>query len=318
MNKLLRILAILAVLFSFGKASAELVLEENFEYPVGVLPMEEGKWFTQWSNYSSLTIADGLTFEGYAGSAIGNGVDISVDDSDAAHRSFKEITSGDVYVAFMFRPFVAYKKGYFFCLRDNKITYSDFNYNGRVSVNDSGAIGLTFGDNKKAQYSAQALDGNKTYLVVLKYTIKEGAANDEVSLYCMDTFLAKEPATPDLGPLSDATKNDINPANVVLRGYASSDYIDLMVDGIRVATTWEDAVGASSSVEGINKTSNTVTSAEGKIVLNAVNKAGYRVFDLSGREIYRGTLDNGSVSLDAQKGIYIVRFGNLTSRVVVR
>ena len=318
MNRILRVLATLILAFSFGSASANLLLEENFEYPIGTLPMENGGWYTQWGGASSLAIADGLTFEGYPGSGVGNGVEIAVDDSDASHHQFAEVTSGDVYVAFMFRPFMAYKKGYFFCLRDSKVTPGDFNFNGRVSVEADGRLGLTFANNKNAQYTTEALDGNKTYLMVLKYSIKEGYNNDEVSLYCMETLQETEPAQPVLGPLSDAAKTDINPANVVLRGFASSDYISLMVDGIRVATTWEEAVGKKGGVEVVNKTGNSIACVAGKVILSAETASNYRVCDMLGCTLYSGRVNAEQVALDLRKGVYVVKLGDLTRKIIIR
>ena len=89
MNKFLRVLATLFLAFSFSGASANLLMEENFEYPIGTLPMQENGWYIQWGGASSLAIGEGLSFDGYPGSNIGNGVDIAVDDSNAAHHSFQ-------------------------------------------------------------------------------------------------------------------------------------------------------------------------------------------------------------------------------------
>ena len=43
-------------------AGAEVLLEENFDYPQGEFPLEEGGWYTQWGGASSLSIGEGLTF----------------------------------------------------------------------------------------------------------------------------------------------------------------------------------------------------------------------------------------------------------------
>ena len=176
-------------------AGAEVLLEENFDYPQGEFPLEESGWYTQWGEASSLSIGEGLTFDGYACSGVGNGVVIDADDSNNPHRAFKQVTEGNVYVAFMLRPSTAYKKGYFLTLRDEKVNdYYSFNFNGRVSVNESGQLGLTFANNQNAVYADEVLDGNTTYLVVLKYTIVEGKNNDNVSLYCFDKMPDAEPA----------------------------------------------------------------------------------------------------------------------------
>lgn len=54
--------------------------------------MEEGGWYTQWGEASSLSIGEGLTFEGYACSGVGNGVLIDADDgNNNPHRAFKQV-----------------------------------------------------------------------------------------------------------------------------------------------------------------------------------------------------------------------------------
>lgn len=295
-------------------AGAEVLLEENFDYPQGEFPLEKGGWYTQWGEASSLSIGEGLTFEGYAGSGVGNGVVIDADDSNNPHRAFKQVTEGNVYVAFMLRPFTVYKKGYFLTLRDRD-SYS-FNFNGRVSVNESGQLGLTFANNQNAVYADEVLEGNMTYLVVLKYTIVEGKNNDNVSLYCFDKMPDAEPATPLVGPLSDAAKVDINPANVVLRGYA--DYVELLLDGIRVATTWDEALGKQASAETVKAGGVSVVGLKGALQLTAGKSEECVVYTLDGRQAGSCQVAAGTTSLALPQGVYVVKVGAQTFKAVVR
>lgn len=300
-------------------AGAEVLLEENFDYPQGEFPLETGVWYTQWGGASSLSIGEGLTFEGYAGSGVGNGVVIDADDSNNPHRAFKQVTEGNVYVAFMLRPFTAYKKGYFLTLRDEKVNdYYSFNFNGRVSVNESGQLGLTFANNQNAVYADEVLDGNTTYLVVLKYAIVEGKNNDNVSLYCFDKMPDAEPATPLVGPLSDAAKVDINPANIALRGYAGADYVELMLDGIRVATTWDEALGKQASAETVKADGVSVVGQKGALQLTAGKADDCTVYTLDGRQVGRYEVAAGTTSVALPQGLYVVKFGTQTFKAVVR
>lgn len=297
-------------------AGAEVLLEENFDYPQGEFPLEKGGWYTQWGEASSLSIGEGLTFEGYAGSGVGNGVVIDADDSNNPHRAFKQVTEGNVYVAFMLRPFTVYKKGYFLTLRDRD-SYS-FNFNGRVSVNESGQLGLTFANNQNAVYADEVLEGNMTYLVVLKYTIVEGKNNDNVSLYCFDKMPDAEPAAPLVGPLSDAAKVDINPANVVLRGYAVADYVELLLDGIRVATTWDEALGKQASAETVKAGGVSVVGLKGALQLTAGKSDECVVYTLDGRQAGSCQVAAGTTSLALPQGVYVVKVGAQTFKAVVR
>lgn len=297
-------------------AGAEVLLEENFDYPQGEFPLAEGGWYTQWGRASSLSIGEGLTFEGYAGSGVGNGVAINTDDSNNPHRAFKQVTEGNVYVAFMLRPFTVYKKGYFLTLRDSD-SYS-FNFNGRVSVNESGQLGLTFANNQNAVYADEVLDGNTTYLVVLKYTIVEGNNNDNVSLYCFDKMPDAEPVAPLVGPLSDAAKVDINPANIALRGYADAEKVELMLDGIRVATTWDEALGKQASAETVKAGGVSVVGLKGALQLTAGKSEECVVYTLDGRQAGSCQVAAGTTSLALPQGVYVVKVGAQTFKAVVR
>lgn len=299
-------------------AGAEVLLEENFDYPQGEFPLAEGGWYTQWGGASSLSIGEGLTFEGYAGSGVGNGVAINTDDDNNPHRAFKQVTEGNVYVAFMLRPLTAYKKGYFLTLRDGDMGGYSFNFNGRVSVNEDGQLGLTFANNQNAVYADEVLDGNTTYLVVLKYTIVEGKNNDNVSLYCFDKMPDAEPAAPLVGPLSDAAKVDINPANVVLRGYAGADYVELLLDGIRVATTWDEALGKQASAETVKAGGVSVVGLKGALQLTAGKSEECAVYTLDGRQAGSCQVAAGTTSLALPQGVYVVKVGAQTFKAVVR
>lgn len=299
-------------------AGAEVLLEENFDYPQGEFPLAEGGWYTQWGGASSLSIGEGLTFEGYAGSGVGNGVAINTDDDNNPHRAFKQVTEGNVYVAFMLRPLAAYKKGYFLTLRDGDVGGYSFNFNGRVSVNEDGQLGLTFANNQNAVYADEVLDGNMTYLVVLKYTIVEGKNNDNVSLYCFDKMPDAEPAAPLVGPLSDAAKVDINPANVVLRGYAGADYVELLLDGIRVATTWDEALGKQASAETVKAGGVSVVGLKGALQLTAGKSEECVVYTLDGRQAGSCQVAAGTTSLALPQGVYVVKVGAQTFKAVVR
>ncbi|HPB85342.1 MAG TPA: hypothetical protein PLR63_06105, partial [Paludibacteraceae bacterium] len=202
---------------------------ENFDYPQGALLTSNG-WFTQYGTASSIGVTNGLIFDNYIASNTGNAALLDAEESNHLHKSFNETTSGNVYVAFIFQPTIVAKDSWFFSLRDNKLDYTNFNFNGRLFITTDNKIGLTFGNNANKVYSANALEASKTYLVVLKYTIKEGNNNDEVSLYLFSSFPENEPTNPEIGPLTDNAVQDINPANVVLRSYSSYNW--LVIDGI--------------------------------------------------------------------------------------
>lgn len=319
MKNLRLIVLTVGVVVAFS-AKAGLLFEEDFDYGKGVFPLVEGEWFTQWDGASSLEIVDGLSFDGYLGSGIGNGVSLGVDDSYNPHHSFDEVASGNVYVGFMLKPVSVMKKGYFFALRDNQVEgYTAFNFNGRVSFSDDCRLGLTFADNQKAVYAEDALTEGETYLVVLKYAIKDGDNNDEVSVYYFSEMPAEEPETPAIGPLSDPLKTDIAPANVVLRGYAGNGQADAVIDGIRVATDWKDIIGGNSSVgSDILSSPIEVAGLDGAIQVSAPGVFAFEIFANNGTLVATGNTVVGNTVFPVPAGLYFVRVGTQVFKVAVR
>lgn len=238
-----------ALLFFASSLHATLLKVEDFDYPISTELCQAG-WFTQWGAMSDMVVTGGLELAGYAGCGVGGAALIDVDSgSNQPHLAFTKQTSGDVYVAFMFQPIWVTKRGYFFCLRDDQINAITYNYNARVFLNENNQLGLTFADNQKAVMATDALDYGGIYLLVLKYHIVEGANNDQVSLYVFAADEARpaleKDATPLFSGISDAAKTDICPAHVVLRGFDKDGY--LVVDGIRVATTWTEAIATTDT-----------------------------------------------------------------------
>ncbi len=238
-------------------AYADTLLTENFDYPVGT-PLTSCGWTTPYDAVTSVTITNGLKFNDYLCSDIGNAALIDTKTGSAQPQlKFKSVPqTGDVYVAFLFQPSIVAKKGYFLSLRDDKTT--EYNFMGRVSINEDYQLGLTFGDNQKAVYATEMLDGQRVYLVVLRYSILP-ETNDQVSLYAFSAMPAEQPEKPLIGPLSDTEKPDIEPANIVLRGFDNDTW--LVIDGIRVATTWEEAVARTSATDLPQTTSSNTTKA---------------------------------------------------------
>jgi len=235
----------------FGLASmlhAEVLFTEDFDYASGTSLTSHNDWFLQWGGASNmLAVEPGLEFAGYPGSGIGNALLIEGDYSnDMPHHVFPQVTSGDVYVAVLMEPTFVTKNGYFLTLRDEHADNTAYNYCGRVyaGVDDdyNNVVGLRFFKKAEAVFDETVhLESDKTYLLVLRYHIVDGANNDEVSLYLFDQMPTAMSDKPLIGPLTDPQAPDINPAHVVFHSYDDDGF--LTVDGLRVATTFEDAVG---------------------------------------------------------------------------
>lgn len=155
--------------------SAEVLFTEDFTAGIGTSVESNNGWFTPYDGASGVSITNGLEFPDYVMSGVGNAVLLDGNCGQyQPHHSFAEVSQGSVYVSFMFQPFVVGKAGWFFCLRD-AYSQSTFNYVARIHLSADGLLGLRFYKTAEAVFDeTMPLDGQNTYLVVLKYTIVEG------------------------------------------------------------------------------------------------------------------------------------------------
>ena len=235
-----------SILLCAASLSAEVLFTDNFSASVGKVLEGYNEWYTPYNGASSVEITNGLVFPQYAMSDIDNAVLLNGKSGQyQPHHSFAPQSQGSVYMAFMLQPTIVAKSGWFISLRDAYST-TTYNYIARIHLSDQGCLGLRFYKTADAVFDeTMPLNGQNTYLVVLKYTIVEGDHNDQISLYAFDTMPAAEPATPLIGPLTDAQAPDICPQNIVLRAFDADSW--LVLDGIRIATTWQEAVAALPS-----------------------------------------------------------------------
>lgn len=193
-----------------------------------------------WSVFSGSVnpikyVVPGLTFAGYAGSGVGGGV-ISENGSGSREdqfRTFATQTSGTIYVAQLVNIATAAGGDFFTSLRDPAGGY--FN---RLYVKDDGgkpAIGLGKSTATTA-YSPQALSYGTTYLVITKYDFASGLS----SLYVLSGAIpVLEPANADA--TTDTGTGPVSLVNVIIR--QNTVALTTSFDGIRVATSWKQAVG---------------------------------------------------------------------------
>jgi uncharacterized repeat protein (TIGR01451 family) len=210
------------------------ILNENFDYgsTAGDLTTQSGG---NWSAHSGA--GDGpvqydtssLSMTGYVSSDIGGSATFGSGSEDV-NRTFTEQTSGTVYYAALVNLSTASSGTYFLHLKDN-----GFNYRGRVFAQDvSGNLRFGFhSSSSTAMYSSTDFSYNTTYLIVVKYNVSTG----DGALFVLDTPSASEPASPLVSSTGDAG----SVLAVAIR--QGSGGPTGTIDGIRVATTWNDAVG---------------------------------------------------------------------------
>lgn len=315
-----KITALFCLLTALSLAHAEVLLVEDFDYTAGNALTACG-WTAMYGGTSATAITNGLSFDGYAGCGIGNGALISGQDSNnQPHKAFTKQTSGSVYVAFMLQPYIVAKQSYFFSLRD-AISISTFNFVGRIYLNEHYQIGLSFYTSSAVApvFDTQTLDAETVYLVVLKYTMIAGDQNDRLDLYLLDAYTATEPTTPLLSVTNTTSCADICPENIVLRSNSNDDWI--VVDGIRVATTWSEAVVAGTcpttgTVRPTADHANYYTTPQALHLQLTADETIF-IYDTTGKCVYRETLPAGMHKIHLGKGFYVLKTATQTHKIII-
>ncbi|MGN0186417.1 MAG: hypothetical protein ACI392_01545 [Paludibacteraceae bacterium] len=315
-----KIATLCLIALSLSLAHAEVLLVENFDYTAGT-PLTSCGWTATYGGTSTTAITNGLSFDDYAGCGIGNGALISgTDNSAQPHKAFTKQTSGSVYVAFMLQPYMVSTQSYFFSLRD-AISTSTFNFVGRIYLNEQNQIGLSFYKSSEVTpvFGTQVLDNETVYLVVLKYTIIDGDKNDRIDLYLLDAYTATEPTTPLLSVTNTTSCADICPENIVLRSNSDDDWI--VVDGIRVATTWSEAVaaGACPATGTTHPTANYASyyTTPNTLHLQLTADDTIFIYDTTGKCVCHEHLTAGTYKFDLRKGFYVLKTATQTHKIII-
>jgi hypothetical protein len=226
-------------------------------------------------------------FPGYQSSDIGLSAVLSNTGEDV-NKIFTTVSSGNVFCAFLVKVNSSDNE-YFLHLSGTPI---GTNYKGRVIANGTGNsfnFGLSKGSENAVLTTGSPYTAGVTYLLVLKYSITAGASNDEVSLFIITVSVpATEPSVPTIGPLADAGQTDLtNVSAVVLRQNSSAQ--NILVDGIRVASKWADAVGVLTGKEDPSMSDNPVLYPvpvkDELIACNILDVNMIEIFDLTGRKL---------------------------------
>ncbi len=234
-------------------APSAVLFTENFTQSAGTVLTTSGWAAHSGAGTNPLTVsAPGLMLAGYPGSGVGNAVALTTSGEDV-NRAFAAQTSGTVYASFLVTVTEASQDpagGYFFHLGPDPIGTT---FRGRVFAKKDASNNVAFGISKAATavadiaYTPFSYTLGTTYMIVVKYTIVDGATNDTVSMIVSPTVPSSEPAA-TVTATDIATQSDINPGTVAIRQGATATSPTVRVDGIRVGTTWADIVSGPASI----------------------------------------------------------------------
>jgi len=241
-----RIKLFLAFAFIALTANAQLLLTENFDYAVGQELIPNGWLNTGTAATPNIAItAASITYPSYPGSGIGNEVTL-VTGQDVNH-TFTSQTSGVVYASFIVNVSAISVTGDYFIHFGAEVIASSFV--GRVFVKKDATDKIAFGVQMNAggtivpTYTGFDYDLNKTYLIVLKHDNV-----GRVSSIIVNPPLSSEPAS---GWISDSQGTFVNPANIGsigLRQPALTATLSAKLDGVRVATSWNNLFSTPSNI----------------------------------------------------------------------
>lgn len=271
------------------------LVADNFDYggsAGNLTAVSGGNWVTHSGTVAVGYIPTGLSMSGYGSSGVGGAATIATTGSEDVNRSFTDQTSGTVYFAALVNISAAGAGAYFLHLKDS----GTMNFRARVfAQNDGGVLRFGLGDSSTGTYSTVDFNYNTTYLVVVRYNASTG----ETVLYVSDTVSPTEPATPLL--TTPGTAQSVQ--GIAIR--QASGGPSATIDGVRIANTWEDVIGATGPFVGFTiakSASSTVNiDADFTYTLVATNqtgalRSGVVITDSLPLSVTVGTISDGGVA----------------------
>jgi hypothetical protein len=231
------------------------LLVEDFNYSVGTYLNANG-----WNAHSGTgttpiqVVSPGLTYTDYVGAGIGYAAGVNNTGEDV-HKTFPAVTSGTIYAAFIIQASATNSAGYFIHFGQSIISTTFFT---RVWVNATGS-GVGIGSTAPGTY-VPITAGTPTLIAV-----KLDLATKISSLYVLSSFTAAEPGVADQTFTETATFTEVG--SIALRQFNAAEKV--IVDGIRVATTWAEAVKANTPpTAGFNPANASTTgNPDGNIII---------------------------------------------------
>lgn len=235
------------------QSKAELLISDDFDYPVGALYNTNG-----WIRYNSYTndpmqvVEGSLSYDGYH-SPVGNSVSL-VKNKEKAESLVRplypgqaETNSGTYYYSALINisnapsksaPFIGFTRSSGNACADGNGTSM---HGGLVLSSTYGGykIGIAKSSNTLLGSTTTAYPLNTTHLVIVKYEFVDGTTNDRVSLW-VDPEASETEPTPAISYTSQADPGGIV-GFALFQNYTTSLTPAVgIVDAVRVATTWAD------------------------------------------------------------------------------
>ncbi len=243
-----------AALLASAPASAEVLLTETFDYPVGNL-YPQGNWFQTKNTVDPIQVTS--TKLSYDGFLTGNSVKLGSTDLQAqdvvrccvprtADGTVTPVTSGDIYTAMLINVQKVENQTVFASMgsvgatmkmTDNANISGDLNKIIVVpSIEGKFKLGFDKASNTPTA-TTDDLDYNTTYLVVTHLKLVEGLTNDEFEAWINPTSTQTESTL----KTKTESKADLGRGFVATAlSQFSSKSPEMLVGPIKIATTWDE------------------------------------------------------------------------------
>ena len=218
-------------------APQTILFADDFSYgavPMSLTVASAGNWVNHSGTGSVLYITSSLSMTGYGSSGVGGAAAVTTAGAEDVNRSFTNQVSGTVYFAALVNVSTATSTGdYFLHFKD-----ATTGFRARVFAQlSAGNLRFGLGTTGAATYATDVFTYNTTYLVTAKYNVDTG----DTALYVLDTFTSTEPITPQVFLAGAGTPFAVQA--VAIRQGATGQRPAAIIDGVRVANTWAEAVG---------------------------------------------------------------------------
>lgn len=219
---------------------------EDFDYAVGSLLTDNG-----WTNHSGTgtfitVLAGNLTYAGYPSSGIGNHVALYAGGGsrEDVNVGLPEISNNDdvVYFSFLVNVDSASATPEYFIHIGNRASPTSFSaFAARVFVqNESGALRFGISNTSTSTMGTTDFSFGTTYLVIAKYTINTGGA-DECKLWVLSSGVPPSEIAAGTPEVTNTSTNgqDLIDAIALRQGFNGHS---LLIDGVRIGTDWLEVV----------------------------------------------------------------------------
>jgi len=251
--KTMALTALLVVTSLVGRGQTLLV--EDFNYSAATALTANGWTAHSGAGTSPIMVdATGLSYAGYYSSNIGLSAKVVLGGEDV-NKGITSQNSGSVYMAAMVNVTAAFTGGDYFLHFSQTSGATAGTFFARIFAKKDASNNLAFGISKggTANYTGFTYSLNTTYLLVLKYTFVSGTLNDNVDLYINPIIGSPEPAA-TISYTDAASADPTALAGICIRQGSGTAAPTALIDGIRVATTWAEAVKAPDTPPALSST----------------------------------------------------------------